>query len=105
VRGAPSLEEICCFHPRSRTLLLTDLAFNLQRSDHLFTRLFMRANGAYGRFGPSRIFRYRVLADRAALRESLDRILAWDFERVVVAHGEVLERGGRKVFRDAFAWV
>lgn len=105
VRGASSLQEIACFHPRSRTLLLTDLAFHVRRSSHLVTRLFMRANGAYGRFGPTRIFRYRVLDDRAALRESLERILAWDFERVVVAHGCVLERGGREAFRAAFEWV
>jgi hypothetical protein len=105
VRGLRALGEVVLFHPRSRTLVATDLAFNVRHSDARFTRVFMRLNGAYGRFGPTRIFRYRVLADRAALRESLDRILEWDFERVVVAHGDILEGGAREVFRSAFAWV
>ena len=105
LRGVPSIEEVLFFHPRSRTLLLTDAAFHVRTSDHFFTRLFMRANGGYGRFGPTRIFRYRVLRDRVALRASLERVLGWDFERVIVTHGEVLETGGHEAFRKAFAWV
>jgi hypothetical protein len=105
VRGVPSIDEVVFFHARSRTLLLVDLAFHVRTSDHALTRFAMRLNGAYGRFGPTRIFRYGLLRDRAALRESLERILAWDFERVVVGHGEVLERDGRRTFREAFAWV
>jgi hypothetical protein len=62
-------------------------------------------NGAYGRFGPSRAFRYVMMKDARALRASIDRILAWDFERVTVAHGEVLESGGRAALRASFAWL
>jgi hypothetical protein len=36
---------------------------------------------------------------------SLDRILSWDFDRVIVGHGELLETGGRSAFRDAYAWL
>jgi len=32
-------------------------------------------------------------------------ILAWDFDRVVVAHGEVLESGGREALRQGYAWL
>jgi hypothetical protein len=28
---------------------------------------------------------------------------AWDFDRVVVSHGEVLARGGKAAFERAFA--
>ena len=43
--------------------------------------------------------------DHRPLRASLDRILAWDFDRVTVAHGEILETGGRAALRAGFAWV
>jgi hypothetical protein len=64
----------------------------------------MRVNGAYGRFGPTRLLR-TLVRDRPALRASVEKILAWDFERVVVTHGEVLERGGRDALRAGFAWL
>ena len=34
--------------------------------------------------------------------ESLERILEWDFERILPSHGEVLERGGRDALREAW---
>lgn len=49
-----------------------------------------RANGAWDRFGPSHLFRYAIPNDGCALRGSPDRMLAWGFDRVSVAHGAVL---------------
>jgi hypothetical protein len=105
VGGAPSLNEVVFLHRASRTLLCLDLCFNVRSSASAVTRLFMRVNGAYGRFGPSRIFRFAVLKDRRAMRASIDRILDWDFERVTVAHGEILESGGRDALRIGFSWL
>jgi hypothetical protein len=104
VRGIPRMNEVVFLHRASGTLLVTDLCFNVRHSDSFATRLFMRMNGAYGRFGPSRLLRSMV-RDRPALRASVERILEWDFERVVVTHGDVLERGGRDALRAGFAWL
>ena len=103
LEGMPALNEIAFFHPASRSLLLTDLCFHLRRGPWL-TRLLLRINQAWDRFGPSRICRSMV-KDRGALRASLDVVLAWEFERVVVCHGDVLESGGRDALREAFAWL
>jgi hypothetical protein len=105
VHGVPGMGEVVFLHRPSRTLLCLDLCFNVRSSPSLFTRLFMGANGALGRFGPSRLFRYAMMKDAQALRASLERILAWDFERVTVAHGDVLEHGGRAALRESFAWL
>ena len=104
LRGAPHVEEIVFHHRASRTLIATDLAFNIRESGSRITRLFLRANGVLGRFGPSRMFR-SFIRDRAAARASLDRILEWDFDRVVVSHGVVLQSRGRRVLRDAYQWM
>ncbi len=102
--GLPSMEESTFFHAPSRTLVSTDLAFNVVHSDSWWTRSFMRLNNAYGRFGPSRIFR-TLLKDKAALRRSLDQLLALEPERVIVAHGAVLEQDGGATIREAYGWV
>ena len=105
VSGTPALGEVVFLHRPSRTLLCLDLCFNIRRSASLFTRTAMRANGAWGRFGPSRAFRYLIVKDAVALRASVDRILEWDFERVTVAHGDILDGGGREALRASFAWL
>ncbi len=105
VRGAPSLNEFVFFHRASRTLLCLDLCFNVRESASFVTRLLMRVNGAYGRFGPSRIFRFAVMKDHRGTRASIDRILAWDFDRVTVAHGDILETGGHAALEAGFRWL
>ena len=104
VGGMPKLDEVVFFHRPSRTLFVWDLCFHIAQSEHLPTRLFMRLNGAYGRFGPSRIAR-SMMRDRAAVRASVERMLAWAPERIVVAHGDVVERGGRDALQGAFERV
>ena len=100
VLGFP-LHEVVLFHRPSRSLVLTDLCFNIRRSSSRVARLFFRANGMWQRFGPSRILR-RVVTDRAAFRRSLERVLRWDFERIVPGHGDVLEHGGPAALRAAW---
>ncbi|PKL78037.1 MAG: hypothetical protein CVV27_04050 [Candidatus Melainabacteria bacterium HGW-Melainabacteria-1] len=101
LKGFGPLEERAFYHPASRSLLLTDLVFNIQSSDHAWTRLFMSLNDGYGKFGPTRICR-SLIKDKALMGQTLARLLEWDFERVVMAHGEVLERGGPQALRQAF---
>jgi hypothetical protein len=103
-RGRPYENEVVFCHRASRTLLLCDLAFNFGPGAHPVTRFLMRLIRSYGSFGPSRLDPL-LIRDRRAARDSLERILAWDFDRVVVAHGDVLERGGREALRAGYAWL
>jgi hypothetical protein len=100
--GGP-MQEIVFFHPATRTLVLTDLAFNTP-DDERNARLFHWLVGSRGRFGPHRLVR-AMIRDRAAARRSIDAILEWDFDRVVVSHGDVLETGGRAAVTNAFAYL
>jgi hypothetical protein len=103
-RGRPYENEVVFCHRASRTLVTCDLAFNFGPSAPLGTRIMMSLIMSYGRFGPTKLDPL-LIRDRAAARASLQRILAWDFDRVVVAHGDVLERGGRELLRQGYAWL
>jgi len=103
-RGRPYENEVVFFHRASRTLLLCDLAFNFGPSAAPATRLLMKAIRSYGHLGPSKLDPL-LIRDRRAARESLERILAWDFDRVIVAHGDVQEHGGREILRRGYAWL
>lgn len=104
VAGNPTLDETVFLHRPSRTLIITDLAVNLGPSEHWMVRAYARLTGCYGRLALSVLLKL-LFKDRAAARASIDRILAQDFDRVVPAHGPVIETGGREALRAAFTWL
>jgi hypothetical protein len=46
-----------------------------------------------------------MIQDHEGVREQIDRMLAWDIERIVLSHGEMIESDGREVLRRAYAWL
>lgn len=104
VQGAPQIGEVVFFHRASRTLILVDLAFNIHRADSWVARAAFRMLGAWDRFGTSRLGRF-YMKDRAAVRESIDHLLEWDFDRVVLTHGDVIESDGHEAVRRSFEWL
>jgi len=94
VRGF-RLQEVVLLHRPSRTLIH-------HRSYSTIARLFFEANGMWRRFGPSRLIRRLAVSDRDALGMSIERVLHWDFDRIVPGHGDVIEHGGPDSLRAAW---
>ncbi len=103
-RGIPTMNEVVFLHRPTRSLLLTDLAFNVPPEKASAARIFYWLTGAVAHFGPHRLVRF-MIRDRVAARESVRTILAWDFDRVIVTHGDVLAQGGKARFAEAFAFL
>lgn len=97
VEGMPALNETVWFHRASRTLIVTDLCQYVGGGVPLSARLYTGLMGVYRRLAVSRAVRLAI-KDRAALARSVERILAWDFDRVILSHNLILER-------DAYAGV
>lgn len=93
IRGVRMMHEIALFHAASRTLCLADFAFNVHNPATSWTKFVMWANAGLGKFGPTRVGK-SMFQDKAAIRASLDVILSWDFDRITVCHGDVVESGG-----------
>jgi hypothetical protein len=90
LEGAPSIGEHLLFHRASRTLVVTDLVFHVRTPKGLAARLVLTLMGTRGRLAASRMWSFAT-KDRDAMRESLARVLALPFTRVIVAHGEDLD--------------
>jgi len=103
-RGRPFDNEVIFLHRASRTLLLCDLAFNFGPTTPLRTRLVVTLIGGYGGFRTTLVDPL-FIRDRAAARHSLEHVLTWDFDRIVVAHGDVLDSGGHERLRTAYRWL
>jgi hypothetical protein len=100
---ARGVSEVALFHRESATLILTDVAFHLVGLTRRFDRIAWRLAGMPARFGPSRTSRLFLLRDRERAAVFLERLLVWPFRRVLVAHGETLEKNAASEFRRAFA--
>jgi hypothetical protein len=90
IAGAPSLHEFVFFHVPSRTLIVTDLLFNMRTYDGLLSKAVFWMAGTYKRLGVSRLW-VASTRDRAARAASVNRVLDWDFDRLVPAHGNVMD--------------
>jgi hypothetical protein len=102
VRG--DYREVVFLHRSSRTLILTDLCFHIPAGRGSVTTVLAKAFGYHERFAASRLLRM-ILADKPAARAALDRIMTWDFDRVIIGHGQITETAGKPALESAFAWL
>lgn len=100
--GPMPLHEVAFCHTPSRTLVLTDSAFHFDATAAWLTRWITRIGGGYGRLEPT-ILERLATTDRSSLARAMRTVLAWDFDRVIVAHGAVVETGGKQALARAYS--
>ena len=95
--------EVVFFHAKSRTMICADALLNLRRHP---SRTARAAALLMGNLAPGKGWlEYWAVRDRKAARRQVDRMLDWDIERIVLAHGTLVDHDGRAVLRDAYAWL
>lgn len=99
--GIPYGNETVWFHRPTRTLIVTDLLQWWPGTLAWSAQVYARATGVRDGLAVPRTVRWLV-RDLEAVRRSVQRVLAWPFERVVVAHHAVIETDDRT---DAHACV
>lgn len=103
--GAPRYNEVAFLHRPSGTLVLADALFGWGPEDPPLTRLTARLFGAYGKWARPHNAIFGAIVHPEALRASIEKVLAWDFDRIVISHGRIVERRGREVLREAYAFL
>lgn len=100
IGGAPDARDTALLHIPSRTLILTELLFNFG-DEPVWTELILRvAVGSQHHPGMARPYKAGI-KDETAFKDSIKTILSWNFDRVVVGHGDVIERDGKAKLRAA----
>lgn len=107
VIGNRVMREVEFLHRASRTLVATDLVENFRDETpgtNAILRTWMRLFGMWGRPRPAPELRM-FTRDKKSTRVALDRLLAWEFDRAIIAHGELLDRDPKQGIREAWEWV
>jgi hypothetical protein len=101
IEGNPSMQEHVVLHRSSRTLIVADLLFNFGPNTPAWTRFLVLCGvGAKHHPGMSRRFRMAI-KDRAAFQRSVKTLTTWDFDRIIVGHGEIIETEGQRLLAEA----
>lgn len=100
IAGLKKVTEVAFYLKELRTVVVCDLAFNIQHPHGLGARIFPRFLGTYRKFAISRLWNV-FMKDKAAFSESIQNILKWDFDQVIMAHGEILTENGHELLRQS----
>ena len=105
-KGNPLIEEVLFFHRESRTVILDDLIqiHPIVKGKILRNALFKLAGVASPHGGVALDIRLSF-TNRNLARRSLKKLLSWDFDKLIVAHGICIEKDAKPFVEQAFRWL
>jgi hypothetical protein len=105
IGGVPAVEEHAVWHRSSRTLILSDFVFNMALDPGERVPFFLRWISGIKVFpATSRLVKFAT-KDKKAVAKSIDRILEWDIDQVVVGHGEIMTVNAKDLLKETLDWV
>lgn len=108
-RGSFAMDEVVFFHWSSRAAIVADLI-------QTFSDRFLRKHWGWFRFlarldgltqdqaSAPREWRLSFI-NRAPARRARAKVLSWNCQRVIMAHGEWVRTGGRELLVKSFRWL
>jgi hypothetical protein len=105
-KGNPLIEEVLFFHKESRTVILDDLIqiHPLVKGKFLRNALFKFEGVAFPYGGVALDIRLSF-THRNLARRSLEKLLSWDFDKLIIAHGVCIEKDAKRLVERAFRWL
>lgn len=103
-RGNCALNEYVFLHSSSRTLILTDSAFHFDAESSPLLQTLARTIGLYDKLQASLLEKW-ALRDRKRAKATIEKILSWDFDRAIVAHGSVVESNAKAKLKVGYEWL
>ncbi|HEX8309872.1 MAG TPA: hypothetical protein VF614_01055 [Chthoniobacteraceae bacterium] len=96
VPGMPGFDEHVFFHQLTRTLIVADLVFNFGPDEPVWTELMLKAVvGGKHEPGMGRPFKMGIKGEEA-FNAAMEKMLRWDFDRVIVGHGDHIPTDGKQ---------
>ncbi len=105
LHGSRFMQEVAFFHKPSQTLLLVDLIENIT-DDTPDTNLILKIwwKVVFRMWNhPKPAPEYQLgWKDKKAARQSLEKIMHWDFRRIILAHGDLILSDAKQIARRAW---
>jgi hypothetical protein len=105
-KGNPLIEEVLFFHRQSSTVILDDLiqTHPLVNGKPFRNAVFKLAGVVAPHGGVGLDIRLSFI-HRNLARQSLEKLLSWDFDKLIIAHGVCVETNAKAFVERAFQWL
>ncbi len=105
-KGNPLLSEVLFYHQRASTVLLDDLIqSNPILEGHPWRNSLLKLGGVLYPDGGVPFDMRLSFTRRALARQSIEKLLSWDFDKLVIAHGTCIEENAKQYVERAFRWL
>ena len=105
-KGNPLIEEVIFFHEQSHTVILDDLIqIHPMVKGKPFRNAMLELGGVASPDGGVPLDIRMSFTNRDHARQSLEKLLSWDFDKLVIAHGVCIEKDAKPFVERAFRWL
>ncbi len=106
IDGHAVLDEVTFLHKPSKTLIITDfIQKHVAAGESWIWRGIKHLTGILGKNGGVPIDVKLSVRDKKAMRRSIETILSWDFDNLIIAHGHCLQDRAKEDVSRALNWV
>ncbi|KAJ3714651.1 hypothetical protein DFJ43DRAFT_859763 [Lentinula guzmanii] len=100
-------KDVAFLHVATKTLIVADLLFNLPGTEQYSKSKASPKVPIIGKLNPESSMHKRLLwtigKDKDAMRRDAKIVSGWDFERIIMCHGDVIETGGKRAWEEAYS--
>src|SRR5262245_26926436 len=101
IEGLRKINEHALFYRASQTLVLADLLFHFPADSRGWPRFFARHIMRLPRLSGISAFFRLMIRDPETFALSMKKMANWDFEQIVVGHGEPIQNSAKRIFAQA----
>ncbi|KIK70283.1 hypothetical protein GYMLUDRAFT_34778 [Collybiopsis luxurians FD-317 M1] len=100
-------KDVAFLHVETQTLIVADLLFNLPGNEQYSKVKTSPKVPIIGKLNPESGWLKRLLwtlgKDKDAMRRDAKAVRDWDFDRIIMCHGDVIEENGKKAWEEAYS--
>jgi hypothetical protein len=104
--GSPFLKEVLFFHKPSHTVMLDDLIqIHVLDKNQPLSNALLKLEGVTSPNGGVALDIRLTFTNRKLARRSLEKLLSWDFDKLIIGHGSCIEKDAKAFVMKAFRWL
>jgi len=105
-------KDVAYFHRASKTLVVADLLWNLPANEAYSMTNTSPKSGIFSRFANNVMnpysswqrgfLKFAGMKDKDAMKRDVQKVLSWDFERILMCHGDPIEKDAKEAWKSAY---
>lgn len=101
IGGMPKIQECVFYFKQDKVLYVQDMVFHILKPASFLSGLMLTLAGTKGRLATSKLMNFLV-KDEGVFKRDVAKVFDWNFDKVIMAHGEPLLQDGKFRLQEAY---